>query len=112
MILQRGKHFESLKYWKSVIEEILGNNITLGVVGNKIDLYLDEEVKENEGQEYSDSIGAKFRLTSAKNNPHEFSQFIEEMLEEYLKNNKDDNRKESIIIKKGDKKKEKEGGCC
>ena len=83
----------------------------MGVVGNKIDLYLDEEVKENEGQEYSDSIGAKFRLTSAKNNPHEFSQFIEEMLEEYL-NNKNDNRKESIIIKKGDKKKEKEGGCC
>ena len=111
--ITKRKTFESLKYWKSVIDEILGNDITLGVVGNKIDLYLDEEVKENEGQEYSDSIGAKFRLTSAKNNPHEFSQFIEEMLEEYLKNNnKNDNRKESIIIKKGDKKKEKEGGCC
>ena len=110
--ITKRKTFESLKYWKRVIEEILGNDITLGVVGNKIDLYLDEEVKENEGQEYSDSIGAKFRLTSAKNNPHEFSQFIEEMLEEYLKNNKDENRKESIIIKKGDKQKENRRGCC
>ena len=110
--ITKRESFESLKYWKSIIDEILGKDITLGVVGNKIDLYLEEAVKENEGQEYADSIGAKFQLTSAKNNPKEFSHFIEEMLEEYLKNNKGEIRKESITIKKVVKKKEKGGGCC
>ena len=91
--------FESLNYWKKIIEEILGNDITLGVVGNKVDLYFDEKVKEEEGQEYANSIGAKFKLTSAKNSPKEVSAFIEEMLEEYLARNKSINdRKDSVVI--------------
>jgi small GTP-binding protein len=103
--------FESLNYWKKIIEEILGNDITLGVVGNKIDLYFDEKVKEEEGQEYANSIGAKFKLTSAKNSPKEVSAFIEEMLEEYLARNKSINdRKDSVVIKKQEEKKKK--GCC
>ena len=103
--------FESLNYWKKIIEEILGNDITLGVVGNKVDLYFDEKVKEEEGQEYANSIGAKFKLTSAKNSPKEVSAFIEEMLEEYLARNKSINdRKDSVVIKKQEEKKKK--GCC
>ena len=88
----------------------------MGVVGNKIDLYFEEKVKENEGKEYADSIGAKFKLTSAKNTPGEFVRFIEEMLDEYLKKNKNkvvdkiEDRKESIKIKSYPEK--KRGGCC
>ena len=108
--------FESLKYWKKIVEEILGKDLILGVVGNKIDLYFEEKVKENEGKEYADSIGAKFKLTSAKNSPGEFIRFIEEMLDEYLKKNKNnvvdkiEDRKESIKIKNIPEK--KRGGCC
>ncbi len=109
--ITKRESFESLKYWKKIVDDILGKEIISAVVGNKIDLYLEEEVKENEGQEYSNSIGAKFKLTSAKNNPKEFGQFIEEMLEEYLKtNNIENNRKESITIKKAGGEKEKR--CC
>ena len=109
--ITKRESFESLKYWKKMVDDILGKEIISAVVGNKIDLYLEEEVKENEGQEYSNSIGAKFKLTSAKNNPKEFGQFIEEMLEEYLKtNNIENNRKESITIKKTGGEKEKR--CC
>ncbi len=109
--ITKRESFESLKYWKKIVDDILGKEIISAVVGNKIDLYLEEEVKENEGQEYSNSIGAKFKLTSAKNNPKEFGQFIEEMLEEYLKtNNIENNRKESITIKKTGGEKEKR--CC
>ena len=90
--------FESLPYWKKVIEEILGKDLTLGVVGNKIDLFLEEKVKENEGEEYAESIGAKFILTSAKINPNQFSKFIEEMLDIYLRKNKLGNLNDSINI--------------
>ena len=104
--------FESLKYWKQIVEEILGPDLILGVVGNKNDLYLEEKVNEIEGKAYADSIGAKFKLTSAKNNPKEFSDFIEEMLDEYLKKGKknDNNyRSDSILIGKLPNKKQ---GCC
>ena len=104
--------FESLKYWKQIVEEILGPDLILGVVGNKNDLYLEEKVSEIEGKEYADSIGAKFKLTSAKNNPKEFSDFIEEMLDEYLKKGKknDNNyRNDSILIGNLPNKKQ---GCC
>ena len=104
--------FESLKYWKQIVEEILGPDLILGVVGNKNDLYLEEKVSEIEGKAYADSIGAKFKLTSAKNNPKEFSDFIEEMLDEYLKKGKknDNNyRSDSILIGNLPNKKQ---GCC
>ena len=102
--------FTSLPYWKNVIEEILGNDITLGVVGNKIDLYLEEKVKEQEGKKYADSIGALFKLTSAKNNPKEFSNFIEILLDKYLKEHKIHPRRDTIGIKKANEKEKK--GCC
>lgn len=104
--------FESLNYWKKKIDDILGPDLTLGVIGNKIDLYLEEQVNENEGKLYADSIGAKFKLTSAKNNPKEVGDFIEEMLDIYLKKikNKKDNRKETIKIKKISEK--EKNGCC
>ena len=110
--ITKRESFESLKYWKKIINEILGEDLTLGVVGNKIDLYLEEQVKESEGKEYADSIGAKFKLTSAKNSPKEISEFIEEMLDIYLNKNKDksNNRKETIKIKKMPTK--EKGGCC
>ena len=110
--ITKRESFESLKYWKKIIDEILGEDLTLGVIGNKIDLYLEEKVNENERKEYANSIGAKFRVTSAKNNPKEISEFIEEMLDIYLKKNqnKKDNRRETIKIKKNAEKKEK--GCC
>ena len=110
--ITKRESFDSLKYWKKIINEILGEGLTLGVIGNKIDLYLEEQVNENEGKEYADSIGAKFKITSAKNNPKEISDFIEELLDIYLKKNKKENRKETIKIKKMTEKKSKEGGCC
>ena len=38
----------------------------IAVVGNKIDRVDDEQVSYNEAKEYSQSIGAIFKLTSAK----------------------------------------------
>ena len=107
--------FESLNYWKKIIFDILGNDLTLGVIGNKVDLYLQEQVKEIEGKEYADSIGAKFKLTSAKDNPTDISDFIELMLDEYLKkskNKKTKSRRETVSIKKQDGENKEEGGCC
>ena len=103
--------FESLKFWKKTIDDVLGNGPVFGVVGNKIDLYYEEKVKEEEGEEYANSIGAKFLITSAKNDNKSFSIFIEQILEDYLGRGLDESERiESIVINREPKK--KLGGCC
>ncbi len=104
--------FESLPYWKKIIDEILGKDVTLGVIGNKIDLFLQEKVKAKEGKEFADSIGAKFKETSAKDNPKDVSDFIDKMVNVYLKNGKSDNRRDSVKIKKVKLENNEKKGCC
>ena len=109
--ITKRESFESLKYWKKIIDEILGPGPKLAVVGNKNDLYYDEQVKEEEGEEYANNIGAKFLLTSAKNDSKGFIKFIDQLVLEYLGNNNDESERiESVVINRIPKKKLM--GCC
>jgi len=59
------KSFQAIKdYWYQELKTSGEDNIVIAVVGNKIDKFCEEQVKENEGKEYADSIGAIFKLTS------------------------------------------------
>ena len=80
------KSIDELKnYWVKDIESKLGNDIIKGVVANKIDLYLEEEVKEDEGEEFAKSIDAKFLTISAKtDNADKFKKYITELVEDFL----------------------------
>ena len=100
--------FNSLQNWKKTIDDILGDEPLLGVVGNKSDLYLDEVVTEDEGKQYAESIGAKYIYTSAKNDSQSFIKFINELVEDYVtkKMTKKDDDEEIKINKKKHKKKD------
>jgi len=76
--------FEGLNSWYEEIKQELGEDIIKGVVGNKQDLFMKEEVKEEEGEKYAKSINAKFRLTSAKCDGEGFINFLELLLNEYI----------------------------
>ena len=105
--------YNSLKFWYGQVIETLGNNIILGVLGNKIDLYLKEEVKEEEAFEYAESIGAKFALVSAKTQRLKFMEYLEDLIKIYIKEAIDKNRrKKSEISVKLDKEKNKKKKCC
>ena len=60
--------FESLKFWVSIVKEALGDEPILALVGNKSDLYVNEQISEKIGSNYAKEIGAKFTLASAKCN--------------------------------------------
>ena len=94
--------FESLIYWKKIIDDVLGPTPIFGVVGNKNDLYLEEKVKEDEGEAFAKSINAKFLYTSAKNESNAFVKFIEQILDDFVEK-KFDEREESIMIERGPK---------
>ena len=79
--------FEDLVFWVKTIDELLGKDPILGVVANKSDLVSKEKVKESEGKDYAEKIGASFYKTSAKEDKDGFSNFVNKLVEEYLTKN-------------------------
>ena len=78
--------FEELKnYWVKDVEEKLGKDIIKAIVGNKIDLFMNEEVTEEQGKEFAKSVNAEFLLTSAKTDgPKKFEDLLTKLYEKYL----------------------------
>ena len=103
--------FKELDYWYNTVKDILKDEPVFGVVGNKRDLYLEEDVTENEGKEYAAAKNIKFKLVSAKEDPDEFVEFLQTLLEEYLTKNPD-NREKNIKLDIDNKKDNKKKKCC
>ena len=79
--------FIGLNTWYEEVKQELGDDIIKGVVGNKQDLFMKEDVEDEEGKKYAESINAKFRLTSAKADAEGFINFLELLLKEYINKN-------------------------
>ena len=112
--ITRKESFEALPNWLKDVEEEIGLDFVRGVVANKMDLYLDEEVKGNEGEEYAKSINAKFLATSAKTeDPQIFIDFLSDLLAEYVSLSKE-NTVDSFLVtrRKSTIKKNKNSNCC
>ena len=58
--------FEGIKsYWYNETKANADGTPILAVVANKIDLYADQKISNEDGQKFADSIGAIFQTTSA-----------------------------------------------
>ena len=79
------KSFNALDYWYEEVINELGEEIILAIVGNKSDLFLEEQVSFEEGQKYAEMKNALFKLSSAKNEAEYFINFLEELFKEYIK---------------------------
>uniref|UniRef100_H3C2P0 Ras-related protein Rab-21 n=2 Tax=Tetraodon nigroviridis TaxID=99883 RepID=H3C2P0_TETNG len=60
--------FQKVKNWVKELRKMLGNDICLCIVGNKIDLDKDRHVSVEEAESYAESVGARHYHTSAKLN--------------------------------------------
>ncbi len=97
--INQKKSFESLDYWYNSIMEICGENVVLGIVGNKMDLFDDEEkveVTEDEGQKYADEKKALFKLVSAKIDKKGIDSLFDQLFDKYI----EENTVAKILIKK------------
>ena len=104
------KSFDSLPYWKGLIDEQLGQKPIYGIVGNKMDLYEREEVDKSDLIDYADKIGAKYLLTSAKADSVSIGKFLETLLADFVVKNKE-KIKENFYLDKKNKKKKKRSFC-
>ena len=74
--------FISLEKWIGICKDTIDNTYTSGIVGNKLDLFIKEQVNEQQAREYAESKGMQFQLVSAKDNPQGFQLFLKELVEE------------------------------
>lgn len=115
--------FKELNYWNNLYKEQMGEKVVLGVVGNKIDLFTEQKVTENEGKQYAEECNANFTQLSAKENKLGIDEYIQQLIIKYLelKNSLSpedfeiiENREKGIILSHQQLKDlgYKEEGCC
>ena len=113
--------FEEIDYWVTTVKEILGEGPVYGLIGNKKDLFIKEEIDEDTGRNKANEIGAIFKLTSAKTERAAINDFMIELLEEFLRRNGENIKKEprrqtidnSVEIKHRKKKDKNDNkNCC
>ena len=76
--------FLNLELWIKDVKEALGDDFVIGVCGNKTDLYLQEQVNEEECIKYADSLNGRWLYTSAKTDKEGFPNFLKELVKDYL----------------------------
>ena len=87
--------FKSLEEWINISKEIIKDKFIYGIVGNKNDLYLHSQVKEEEAKKFAEIKNAKYKIVSAKTDIQSFSDFLTELVKEYKCSDKKINK--SII---------------
>ena len=110
--------FENLKLWLKDAKDALGDDFVIGVCGNKTDLYLNEQVNEEECKKFAESINSRWLCTSAKSDKVGFPNFLKELVEDFInyepKDNNEDKEKsgnkndnKNIVLKEKENKNRK-----
>eukprot|EP00163_Fabomonas_tropica_P004883 TRINITY_DN1434_c0_g2_i1.p1 TRINITY_DN1434_c0_g2~~TRINITY_DN1434_c0_g2_i1.p1 ORF type:complete len:233 (-),score=45.46 TRINITY_DN1434_c0_g2_i1:266-964(-) len=60
--------FTQVKKWVKELRKMVGNDITINIVGNKSDLERNRQVDQDEAKAYAESVGAKHFVASARIN--------------------------------------------
>ena len=120
------KSFEDLKdYWYNAVLEQSSSNIIFHIVGNKTDLFDQEQVDRNEVDEYCEKIGAEVSYISAKEENYTYvdmlftklgEKFLEsDIYKESLKTiimTRTEKLKVDTFVEKDDKKSKSKKKCC
>ena len=117
--ITKEESFQSVKeYWYNTVKENAIDEIIFGVAGNKIDLYEEEKINQEEVKKFCDSIGATFKVTSAKENSYIDDLFIElgrtfirsDLFKMIMSENEEDNGQPINLDDENTNKKKKK--CC
>jgi len=99
--LSMAKPFASLNPINEVVKSILGDklkNIKLGIIGNKLDLVSQNDIKtlKEVGENFAEKINAKYLMISAKNGLGDVFQFILSIINSKSKNENITRHRKSI----------------
>lgn len=83
--IENYKSFKELNYWINIAKEELGDNSIYAIIGNKSDLYYDQEVKDEEAEKYAKEHNMKIKFTSALADEKGVKSFLNELISDYIK---------------------------
>jgi len=110
--------FERVQNWVKELRKMLGNDVVLVIVGNKIDLERGRVVNKQKAEEFSTTVGAKHFETSAKLNQginEMFSDLTKMMLAKDHDKDVEDGIKrkpKGFLIEPQPQETKKDEGCC
>ena len=104
--------FNDLEFWLKTFKETIGEDVVIGVMGNKSDLFLEQEVSEEEGEKFAKENGGFFDLVSAKENKAGLDKFITKLVTECLKKNQNLSSNNGIKLVNQEQTQEIKAGCC
>ena len=116
--IDKSDTFKKIDYWRTVIKDNCDENIILAVVGNKTDLFNNEDVDpipDEDGEKYAKGLHAIFRLVSAKIDKKGIDSLFNDLLEEYIKSGnirKSDLKEMSVKIEEKKVKKKHRRSFC
>ena len=115
------------EYWYKSVKENGMKDVIIAIVGNKCDLFEEEEVSQEDGKHFGESINAIFKVVSAKEGigidklfeeiieKFKESQFMEELIYKYLSKNERKTlncQKLKLEKEENNSKKSQKKGCC
>ena len=83
--IENYKSFQELDYWVNIAKEELGDNSIYAIIGNKSDLYDEQEVKDEEAEKYAEEHNMKIKFTSALADAKGVNSFLNELISDYVK---------------------------
>ena len=83
--IENYKSFQELDYWVNIAKEELGDNSIYAIIGNKSDLYDEQEVKDEEAEKYAKEHNMKIKFTSALADAKGVKSYLNELISDYIK---------------------------
>ena len=79
------KSFEEIDFWINYVNEILGKGDHIIIlIGNKSDLFLNQEVEDEDIKKKAEELKIRMKITSALKDGEGFKNYLEELLKEYI----------------------------
>ena len=75
--------YEKLDFWYNCVKDSCGD-IIIAIIGNKKDLYEEEQINEEEAQKKAESLNAIFGLTSALEEDTGFDEIMDKVMKKYI----------------------------
>jgi len=107
--------FQGLKRWHAELQEFGPKDIIIAIAGNKEDLVEAEAVPQQEALQYSQSIGAIFKKTSAKTSygvEQLFREIATKMCPDIDSAPPTQSRRQTVNLKEAPDSSSKKKGCC
>ena len=77
--------FKELDYWIDVAKEELSEEPIFAILGNKADLFEEQEVNDEEAKQYAKDHDMKIKITSALSDQTGVKKYLDELILDYIK---------------------------